>query len=258
MAFELTIEMVGLCLFVPDQKNQALYVLMPTADHGMDPHVGRLCFDTAYTRPGSTKLDGFPALVPTDGTELALGTGTTLSLELPFQLVNVGAVAKRPLRPDSLQGKDPPAQLAARVVMRSGQIYDYASGSCWNYPRPGEQRHLANRIVWNVGTVEDDKLALSLLPLAGGGEATMPPALYPIDGLVELQYYFTPRAELPPEPVNIGPPPEGTSAHHFSAYYELFEPPVADEPLPTYVGLSCGYARGGSPYTCMAAQTPPL
>jgi len=258
MAFELTIELVGLCLFVPDPQTETLYVLMPTADHGMDPHVGRLCFDTAYVRPGSTELDGFPALVPADGTELALGTGTKLSLDLPFQLVNVGAVAKRPLRPGSLAGEKPPAQLAARAVLRSGQIYSYASGACWNYPRPGEQRHLANRIVWNVGTVDDDKLALSLLPLAGGGEATLLPALYPIDGGITLQYYYTPRAELPPQPIDIGPPPPDTPAHHFAAYYELFEPPVADEPLPTYVGLTCGDGLGGSPYTCMSAQTPLL
>ena len=59
MAFELTIELVGLCLFVPDPQTETLYVLMPTADHGMDPHVARLCFDTAYVRPGSTRLDGY-------------------------------------------------------------------------------------------------------------------------------------------------------------------------------------------------------
>jgi hypothetical protein len=257
MAFELTIELVGLCLFVPDPQTETLYVLMPTADHGMDPHVARLCFDTAYARPGSTQLDGFPALVPADKTELALGTGAKLSLDLPVQLVNVGAVAKRPLRPGSLGGTEPPAQLVARVTLQSGQLYDFAPGACWNYPHAGERRHLANRIVWNVGTVDGDKLALSLLPLAGGGEATLLPPLYPIGGRIALQLYYTPRAELPPQPVPIGPPPVDTPAHHFAAYYELFEPPVADEPLPTYVGLSCGDEMGGSPYTCMAAQTPP-
>jgi hypothetical protein len=259
MAFELTIEMVGLCLFVPDEKAGAVYVPMPSSEagHGIDPHVVRLVFDAAYLRPGSGKLDGVTALVPLERTELELAAAAPLTAAIPDGVVNVGDVARRPVLPDALRGEDPAGVIAARAVLRSGAVDGVADGACWSYPTPATRRHMSNRVRWGVGTVEGDLLEMTLTPLANGTGRRLPP-LYPIGGRIDLALYYTPREELPPEPFDPGPPWVGSPAHHFAAFYTLFEPPVAEEPLPEYVGLNCiSHMAGGSPYTCMAAQSNP-
>jgi hypothetical protein len=262
MSFNLQVELVGLCLFVPDRGAENLCVLMPAAGnaHGVDPHVVRLCFDSAYLRPGSTQLDGVFALVPMSRVDLALGAGGPPALPLPRELVNVGAQARRPIDPDALQGDDTARRLTARVSVRSGMCTDYQPGSCWNYPDPSTPpRRLSNRLFWQVGEMEGDELGLAFTPLAGGKGITLPP-LYPIGGSIELAVYHTPREELPPDPVLIPPPDLGTPAHHFAAFYGLFAPPVTNGPLPTFAGTNCiptDKYLGGSPYTCMAAQSPP-
>ena len=260
MAFDLTIEMVGLCLFVPDRTEPpgTLYVLMASTgtEHGVDPHVARLCFDAAYVRPGSPGPLGYPVLVPVEETEIVFDTREALDLELPEELVNVAPVVRRPLLPGSLTGTNPPEQLAARVVLRSGRLGGYEPGACWNYPTDVTRRHMANRVRWDLGVMEGDELTIALNTLAGEEAGRIGP-LYPIGGRIDLQLYYTPREELPPDPVDIGPPPVGSPAHHFAGYYELFEQPVAADPLPLFVGLSCiPTVMGGSPYTCMGAQNP--
>jgi hypothetical protein len=262
MSFELQVELVGLCLFVPDSGAKNLYVLMPAAGtaHGVDPHVVRLCFDSAYLRPGSTRLDGLMTLVPMSRVDLALGAGGSPSLALPRELVNVGTQARRPIDPDALRRDDTARRLTARVSVGSGMYTTYQPGSCWNYPDGSTPpRRLSNRLFWQVGEVEGDELGLTFTPLAGGTGLTLPP-LYPIGGSIELAVYHTPREELPPDPVVVPPPPLGTPAHHFAAFYGLFAPPVTDGPLPTFAGIRCSdndTSLGGSPYTCMAAQSPP-
>jgi hypothetical protein len=260
MTYQLTIEMVGLCLFVPAQTDETLYVVMPTAgvEHGVDPHVARLVFDAAYGQPGSIGLEGYPVLVPLEGDELVLDTGEALDLALPHELVNVGTVARQPLLPGTLQGTPPPGLITSRALLRSGKLANYETGACWNYPNATIRQHMSNRITWDLGAVDGDQLDLLLSPLAGGNPSALAP-LYPVDGRIELALYYTPREELPPDPVDVPPPPPGTPAHHFAAFYDIFEQPVAADPIPTFVGLSCSpFAAGGSPYTCMGAQTDPL
>jgi hypothetical protein len=261
MSFELFVEFVGLCLFVPDRERKSLYLLMPGAgqEHGVDPHVARLCFDSAYLQPQSTERNGIPALVAMNRVELSLrAPEPPLALALPDELVDVGAQAQRPVDPGALYRDDPERLLAARVNVGSGGCFTYEPGACWNYPAASAPRRLSNRITWRVGKMEGDRLDLSLAPLAEGPEPPALPPLYPIDGMIELALYYTPRDELPPEPLEPEAPLVGTPAHHFGAFYGLFAPPVTDGPLPTFVDLNCGmHHAGGSPYTCMAAQSPP-
>lgn len=262
MSFDLHIELVGLCLFVPDPATGSLYVLMPAAGghgHPVDPHVVRLCVDSAYLQPGSRRPNGIPALVPMDRVELVGASDAKLSLALPDELVDVGTEVRRPIFPGALRGDDPARRLTARVELRSGACEGYEQGVCWSYPVPLRQQRLCNRLVWNVGKMEEDRLELALTPLAGGTGATLPP-LYPIDGRIALSVFHTTRDELPPQPHDPSPPPAGTPAHHFGEFYALFDPPVTDGPLPRFVGINCGLGGtgdGGSPYTCMAAQSPP-
>jgi len=264
MAFDLKIEFVGLCLFVPDYGSQTMYVLMPHAGTAggqgrtMPPHAVRLCFNAAYLQPGSTRLWEAVTLVVMDGAELSLPPGPA-ELELPDELVNVGAVANRPIDTVALSA-DPAAKLTARALLRSGKYLEHDGGGYWKYPSESSPpRQLPNRICWTVPGMEGDRLDLACAEF--GGEPVLDlPSLYPIDGTIEVSVYHTPHEELPPLPVNPPRPAQGAEAYHFAAYYELFDPPVVGGPLPTYAGflqLPPGQVFfGGSPYTCMAAQSP--
>jgi hypothetical protein len=259
MSFDLQIEFVGLGLFVPHTGAKTVYVLMPAAGTGahaggIDPHVVRLCVDTAYLLPGSAGPNGVLALVAMDGMELSLGAAGTLDPGLPPELGNVGAVAERPISPVAF-GSNPGSLLSARVKLRSGAYSEYARGVCWNYAN--KRQRLCNRVIWTVAGYEGERLELTGTPF-GQDLAPLLPPLYPIEGAIQLSLYHTTRDELPPAPMVPEPPAPGTPAHHFSTFYELFDPPVADGPLPTYVGRSCDETgQGGSPYTCMGAQSPP-
>ena len=264
MSFQLQVEFVGLCLFVPDPGTSTLRVLMPavSGEHGVEPHLVRLCFDTACLQPGSAAPSGNLQLVPMERLELPLAAPGPLDLALPAELVDVGAVARRPVFPGALYADDPEERLSARVTARSGSAGASDQGACWNYPAPNQPRQLPNRIRWTMGPIEGERLELVFEPLLNGVTQPLPP-LYPINGTLALSVWHTPEWELPPPALDPGPPAKGTPAHHFAAYYKLFESPVAT-PLPTFVARRCGVVPdgdfmyfGGSPYTCMAAQSPP-
>ena len=259
MAFELSIEIVGLCMFVQDTEARTTYVLMPGSgpEHGVDPHVARLCFDAAYGAPAAAGLKGYTTLVPVEGVELSFPPGSPWQPGLPVELVNVSPVARKPLLPGLLGGTDAPAVLTSRAVLSSGKSDRFSPGACWHYPQAPARMQMANHVWWELGTIEGDSLEIVLTPLVGGELPPAPIELHPIDGRIEVQLYYTPRDELPPQPLEVPEPPPGTPAHHFAAFYELFEPPVDNQPLPTYIALTCGFMLGGSPYTCMGAQADP-
>jgi hypothetical protein len=272
MSFDLEIEFVGLCMFVPALNGAALHVLMPSTCHGASPgvdcpgatpgvdeHVARLCFDTAYLQKRSPETSGITALVPVSRVELEIGGRASLTRALPKDVVPVDTAAK--VFPDALTGEDRKMLLSARVNLTSGRYTTYERGACWTYPVDShlDQRRLSNRLTWTVGREESDEdgLKLAFTPLFGGTGRDL--TLYPINGKIVAALYHTTRDELPPCPASPLKPRKDDPANHFLAYYTLFERTTADPaPLPLFVGLSCdASAQGGSPYTCMLAQSPP-
>jgi len=267
MAFDLEIEFVGLCLFVPDPDTRRLRVLAPSTCHGappeMEEHVVRLCFDIAYLQPGSTSPSGILALVPVNRQELELTGTPEPNLTLPGELGNIRDVTAQPFRAGVLDGSDPDKHLSARVQATSGWCAGYAKGACWNYPNSTDRQCLCNRLTWAVAR-DEDRLEWALTALDGGTGRELP-VLYPIAEQVEgetvekikVALYHTTRDELPPDPAKPGPPAPGTPAHHFAGFYTVYECPWPTV-VPTFVGLSCdNVSTGGSPYTCMAAQSSP-
>jgi hypothetical protein len=260
MSFDLEIELVGLCLFVPAPDRGKLHVLMPSTCHGASPgvdeHVARLCVDTAYLHKESPGLSGITALVPVSRVELEVGGTAPLTLALPDDVVHV-ATAGKPF-PDVLTGDDPDKRLVARVNLTAGSCTSHKPGACWTYPSDSDadRRRLSNWLTWSVGR-DGEELKLTFTPLAGGTERDL--TLYPIGGKIVAALYHTTRDELPPSPAIPTEPGKGDLADHFRAYYTLFDSTPADPaPLPAFVGLKCDdeWGMGGSPYTCMLAQWP--
>lgn len=263
MSFELHIEFVGLCLFVPVREPAAMHVLMPAAghhhgDHDVPPHLGMLLFDEALLRPGADGPSHRVKREPMERVTLALA-GRAPNLTLSDEVVvDVGKVVKKPIDERVLWGSDPDGKLVARLRLGSGAWTGNARGACWNYELVSPaRRELPNRLYWTMN-MDAHELVLELEALENGTGRTLPP-LYPIGGEIHLKVYNTPLNEIPPDVVDIPPPPWGTRAHHFGAYYRLFNPPFASDVLPTFEAVSCTEPKkdGGSPYTCMVAQSPP-
>lgn len=272
MAFDLEIEFVGLCMFVPDSQAEAVYVLMPAtcenAEKKIDPHVVRLCVDTAYLIKDSTAPTGVFALAAMDRVELTLvTTGTAATDTLPAELVTIGGAGTTSKISSVALGAAPGSMLTGRVTLRSGACSGYDHGVCWNYPKPDTPRRLCNRVTWTLAGYKDDWLDLSTTLLDGGGPGLTIPRLYPMAepnaggtrSVIRASLYHTTREELPPVPMQPAMPGVDDPADHFSAFYTLLAPVPADRPIPKFVGDKCPCDTGGvggSPYTCMGAQSP--
>ncbi|HEU4562467.1 MAG TPA: hypothetical protein VFS20_31845 [Longimicrobium sp.] len=265
MAFDLTIQFWGLCLFVPHPALDTVYVLMPAAGvpggaGGMPPHLARLYVDPAYTRRGSARTDGeldeFAAL---ERQSLSFaGPDAPSTAPLPAELANVGAVANQAITGAVLPGILPaPPFLTARIQLAAGSCSPPTVTECWAFPPGNPARSLTPTITWTISGIEQEPLSLTLASLDDGTERTLPP-LYPIDGQIAVSVYHTEADDLPPaQPITS--PPWGTAATHFSAYYLLFQAAAPAGPVP--VSEPCdGSGRGGNtadvrwgemPYTCM-------
>lgn len=270
MTFELEIEFVGLCLFVPvtDPRSEpAMHVLLPAAGPGHDKdvpaHVARLCVNPAYLQPDlKEQYPLLTALAPMAHVSLALAGSGELAPKLSDDVVDVGAVVGGRIDLRALDEGDGARKLTARVRLGSGRYLGGDPGACWIYPpAQGTRRQLANRVRWTM-EMDGSQLDLSLDAFSADFATKLPP-LYPIGGRIKIAVYNTPYDELPPEPVTIPKPPMGTPAHHFAAFYTLFDPLPEYRPLPTFYADSChgsgvSAGGGGSPYTCMTAQALPL
>ena len=267
MDFTLQIEFVGVCMFVPDPVKRMFYVLMPGTGHEdhaghAPPHVVRLCVDTAYLVKGSSGPNGVIALAVMDGVDLSFGA-RRLDEKFPPALgtdvVEVGAEPSRPISPIAL-GDSPGSVLAGRATLFSGTRLPPSAedGVCWTYE--GKDGRLVNRLRWSIDC-EGESLTLSPgTPFMEGIPAPKIPTLYPIDQVVKVSIYHAPLDDLPPNPDTPGRKPSpGDAANHFNAYYSLFEYVDAIKPVPRFLDDCRGAGKwGGSPYTCMLAQSPPL
>jgi hypothetical protein len=270
MDFTLKIEFVGVCMFVPDPREKMYYVLMPGTghedheEHGayVPPHVVRLCVDTAYLVKGSSGPSGVFALAAMDGLDLSFGTrgpAIGLPLALPADVVDVGAEPPRRIIP-ALLGDAPSPALAGRTRLLSGTYVPPVPGDgvCWTYE--GKDGRLVNRMGWTIDCKGESLTLPPGTPFDKKVSAPQIPTLYPVNGVIEVSIYHTTREDLPPHPDNRHPRPGlGDPANHFDAYYSLFTAENVREPVPGFLD-DCGGARkwGGSPYTCMLAQAPPV
>jgi hypothetical protein len=257
-SIDLTVHFVGECLFVPDGNTDppTTYVLMPVVP-GM-PHVAALCIESAYLPAGAPAW----TWISMERAVLTIGGGASSSTDVPPGLVDVGALAQSRVKESTYKQGDPQKLLDALVSLTSGAQGGSVRGVCWNVPDPETRSSIRMPItynaLWQVPGIQSPigLLELTFTPLADG-VAPGPVWLVPsARGTVEVWVYHTPESDLPGSGGTESPEPkENSPAPHFFAYYALFEDDTV-RGIPTYFGLTCTEAEGGSPFTCLAAASP--
>ncbi|HEX6372320.1 MAG TPA: hypothetical protein VF006_25600 [Longimicrobium sp.] len=288
MAYNLTINFWGLCLFVPD--GDTLWVLLPQTGGDVENppipgHPAVLYVDPAYRQPDSPNTTGAEELLgDLKGMDLVIGgPGNPNATPLPVELANVGAVADLPIDPTLLESSPGGATLTARIQLGEGTWAiptTSQTSQCYVFPEGTSPQPLWSTLQWTMTDLPSgpgqpgDRLNLDLTPFAGG--PFIRHTLYPIDGTIEFSVWHTDPADLPGQPP-VTSPPLGSPSSHFAAYYILFPGTPANQSVPVSaacpsqnpVGATDGSPDSGThhlrpvplglvPYTCMGpAQATP-
>jgi hypothetical protein len=231
----LHLEFNCLCLFVRDEKNKIVYVLMPTTHRGADRHVVRLYHPALPAPPEGKSMEGL---------EWVLGPATG-SAELPSlgptndgTIVDVTVASEQP---KGQNGKKAHKDLAStahddvltRVTLRAGRVIGRASEAEWVLN--GEKIDMAHRVVWEIDDVPDtliwkelqkpDKFPLTSLadlgpeqPLPGGKMGH------------HLRIFHTTEDGLPPN--DVGVLDEAAIQRHFRHFYDLLKHTPTNAQLP--------------------------
>lgn len=274
MAYNLNLDIGGLCLFVSQPSTSAgvpdrMHVLMP-ANVGADSgHVGHrhiplLVFDATY-------LTGFNIPPKTMMVHILL---RELTVEIPGpgaslfrcpDIVDLTPVVGKPLRKGVL-ALDPLNLTTSRVTMAAGRMNGLYPGVCWGWD-PGQTRRMAHRVRWTAMFDDTGPFKLKLNELRTGNpnreiSLTAQPGT-PLDS-IDLTIVHCPPDDLPVEIAPVGPAPEyDAPAPHFDAYFSLFDAGAnvrvplfrSVEGCMAFEGTGCEKLQdeGGSPYTCMVA-----
>ncbi|HZG41433.1 MAG TPA: hypothetical protein VEY93_00640 [Longimicrobium sp.] len=242
----LEIEFHCLCLFVRDEANDVVHVLMPRTHAHHDPHVVMLYHAS------------FPDGRPMHGLELVLaGTGSVdlQSLEPTSDgtIVDLTTVTDRgnggrKSPPDRVNTKH--SKVRTRVTLKSGKVVGRANEAEWLFR--GTSVPMAYKVVWEISGVPDtlqwnelkdaDPVpfhSLAELPDDGtsGGEK-----------LYKFRLFHTVPELLPPNDEGPGIDP-AVARQHFRHLYDVIDhTDPADDELPTIVPRLLGK------FNCGAAQ----
>ncbi|HEU0299898.1 MAG TPA: hypothetical protein VFR37_10595, partial [Longimicrobium sp.] len=207
MSFTLEITFKCLCYFVPDERGDAprMHVLLPSTNghvhddgnaahaghaHGrggvyasqadppaVEAHVARLMFP----RSGGKLADGgngrfleveeggngIVDFEPLEGFTIELPAGGgALVPALPAEVMRRGpvktAVLDQPAHPD----------VVSRLVLNAGRATEQKSPAIWSFL--GEERPLAQEVVWTIPDLEGNALTWRLVSLNGGEDKPLP------------------------------------------------------------------------------------
>jgi hypothetical protein len=255
----LQLEFNCLCLFVRDETNNVVHVLMPRTDHpGMERHVVRLYHPTFPPAPIGKSMEGLEwVLGPTTGSADFSRFAKTTEGEIVDVTVISGDASGH-------NGKKAPKDLVetahhhvlTRVTLRAGKVCSRTAAARWAFK--GIKVYMAHRVVWEIDDVPDiltwNSLnhadPIPLVSLADLGPETILPVCDQISGTKmghRLEIYHTTPEGLPPD--NEGQLDETAVRRHFRHYYELIgHSPIKDEELPYSVEVplrtfNCGVGQ---------------
>lgn len=298
MSFDLRITFTGMCLFVPD--GERLHVLMPATGghgghgshrhdhepaghmhgngsdpagathpgHGVEDHVVRLYFKSAYLRPGATGVG--PELAPAvamDRRVLDLAGVSAGAIDPSLdgcELVDLEPIVGERISRSLLAPEPVPGgRLVSRVTLAAGRVTGHAPGARWQLTDDGQEVAMTYRVQWTVPVIHPGAAKHGLewaLTNLDGTPAEDLPRLFPVDGVIDVHVYHTPVRELPPGVPQVT---RVTQADHFGAFYVLYDNPRA-RPIPRFRKNPPAEASGvrgpvgADPQTCMSAQSPPV
>jgi hypothetical protein len=238
----LQLEFNCLCLFVRDETNNVVHVLMPRTDHpGMDRHVVRIYHPTFRAPPEGKSMEGLEwVLGPRTGS-----TGySTLATNDEGEIVDVtvtsgdaGGHNGKKAHKDLVTKAHP--HVLTRVTLRAGSVLDRSAEAKWKLK--GKDVSMVHCVVWEIDDVPDTLTWNPLnnadpIPLASltelGDEQTLPLA----DGSPgpkkghRLRIFHTTEDGLPPN--NEGVLDECAVRQHFRHYYGLLGHHPTPDQLP--------------------------
>jgi hypothetical protein len=247
----LQIEFNCLCLFVRDETEKILHVLMPATGHhhaghpsgsarphpahGIEEHLARLVLGDSPDAPQ----------VPLEGWSLELGPAAGAAqlhtLDPPVgdaQVVDLtrltsngqnapGRKVARALTTGSHQ------KIASRFTLRAGQVTDVEAQAEWLFK--GEPLEMAHRVVWEIDDVPDE---LPWTPIAGKAPPLArlsdlgDPSPLPVSGKsgYRIRVFHTTADGLPPND-DPGALNKEEVRHHFGMFYDVLGLPDPDEEL---------------------------
>lgn len=235
---QLEIEFHCLCLFVRDEANNIVHVLMPTTHH--DPHVVML-YHASF--PDGKRIHGLELVLAGTGSAVL----STLAPNERGEIVDLTKVTDRgtggrKTPADRVSTKHP--KVLTRVRLKSGKVIDRDHQAEWLFR--DTPRRMAYKVVWEISGVAD-KLEWNDLNNPDAIPFQSLSELEPdgtIDG--ELFYRFrifhTTPDRLPPNDTGPGMDPVLVRRHFTHLYDVLDHHPLDDElPAPPFVGkFNCG------------------
>jgi hypothetical protein len=254
MAVDVRIVFSGLCMFVPEIKEEIVHVLMPNArgdvagtGHSVPQHYVALVYDRNATFPQGASNASAPAhwvakALPGCRVDVAAGKGLRANRYIDVTEAVRLAPDVRFNRVDrKYTTRDGEKALAGRVVLHGGgQGAPVRKWSRFCLGRPGGPdgprcQRMAEHVPWTIKCYptapgNDDRLdlrtLLTLTKLGGGTVDVELPTLYSRRGSVQILLIHAIRAAFPKEDGSF--PELKRDAMHFAAYYKL----ASDPPQP--------------------------
>lgn len=255
MVVDLQITFGGMCLLARDFHEEQLCVLLPVVrPDECHAHTATLHY---YGR--DDKLQNID--MPRDLDLRDLPCCEELSLDLPHRVVDLDYVVQEPISRDLVAGPLPDT-IAARVLLRAGHCDGASRGARWRLGRR-PARYISTTISWLIRGInlEKENSLGALSNLLGTGPNG---AVSPLDRTFHIGIFNSEPddkpTELPPRRGPGKPQPTPLDAHHFKAFYCLYnnpaemEPPVfedSEERRNARLGALVGIR--GIKYSCIAA-----
>lgn len=210
MSFIVEIGVYGLAVFVHDQIEKAMHVVLPsTADDGM-PHESWLWYPAAALDAKQRQTTAWQHCSIAHG---ALRSRETWSvsdeLEIPMNILRLPHTMKaHPLR-----GKNSRRTVDARITLTAGEFSNTpVRGDCWSIDG-GRPQELTYGGIWTF-RVHEEPLTWEIDGLDGNSPPDIPP-LYPdANGFLRIMVVHAVRSEQPrPHHRPVDPPPGAEPLH---------------------------------------------